>query len=77
MESIFGGMIEFHSKTQLTELSNNLTKDMSIKMIEASLEYCNKNGMFSLDEAHIIYKSLQKLKENDGPNVGDVELQQG
>ncbi len=77
MESIFGGMIEFHSKTQLTELSNNLTKDMSIKMIEASLEYFNKNGMFSLDEAHIIYKSLQKLKENDGPNVGDVELQQG
>lgn len=65
MESIFGGIVEFQSKEQLNGLTNELTKGMAIKMIEASLEYCNKSGMFSLDEAHILYKSLLKLKEND------------
>lgn len=77
MESIFGGMLEFHSKEQLNGLTDELTKGLAIKMIEASLEYCNKNGMFSLDEAHIVYKSLLKIKENDGLNGRDAELQQG
>jgi hypothetical protein len=77
MESIFGGIVEFHSKEQLRGLTEELTKGLAIKMIEASLEYCNKNGMFSLDEAHIVYKSLVKIKEDDGPNSRDAELQQG
>lgn len=77
MESIFGGIVEFHSKEQLRGLTDELTKGLAIKMIEASLEYCNKNGMFSLEEANIVYKSLLKLKENDGPNSGNAELQQG
>lgn len=77
MESIFGGIVEFQSKEQLNGLTNELTKGMAIKMIEASLEYCNKSGMFSLDEAHIVYKSLLKIKENDGPDSRNAELQQG
>ncbi len=48
MESIFGGIVEFHSKEQLRGLTEELTKGLAIKMIEASLEYsCIRNGLES------------------------------
>jgi hypothetical protein len=64
MESIFGGFIEFENQAKLKEFIDSLDKNMSIKIIEASIEYAVKNGLYSLEEIHCLYHCLNKLKEN-------------
>ena len=65
MEQIFGGLISYESKEQLENFIGNLDKENALKVIEMSLLYCQKNGIFSFEESHYIFKSLQKLKENE------------
>jgi hypothetical protein len=71
MESIFGGTIEFQTKTQFDTFVDTLDKDMSMKIIELALDYGQKNGLYSFEESHSIYKSLNKLKENADKNQGN------
>lgn len=67
-EQIFGGSIEFENKEKLIEFIETIDKEMSIKLIEISIEYGMKNGLFGLDESYCLYKSLKKLKENETNN---------
>jgi hypothetical protein len=64
MESIFGGFIEFENQDKLKEFIETLDKNMSIKIIEASIGYAVKNGLYDLEEIHCLYHCLNKLKEN-------------
>ena len=71
MEQIFGGLINYESKEQLDVFMENFDKQSALKIIEMSLLYCQKNGMFTFEESHYIFKSLSKIKENEESNIRD------
>lgn len=65
MENIFGGLIEFKSKKEFDSFIDNISKEDTLQIIEASISYGQQNGLYTLEESHILYKCLSKLKEND------------
>jgi len=65
MENIFGGLIEFKSKKEFDSFIDNISKEDTIQIIEASISYGQQNGLYTIEESHILYKCLSKLKEND------------
>lgn len=71
MESIFGGLIEFDNQKELDEYMNNLSVDDAIQIIEKQIEFVATHGGFKLVESHVLYKCLNKLKENANKNQGD------
>ena len=47
-------------------------KNDAIKLIEMALTYGLKNGVYSLEDSFVIYKSISKLKEkNEVDNIPD------
>jgi hypothetical protein len=66
MEHMFGELLEFDTTKEFDEYIENLTNEDAVNILEVALSYCQKNGMFTLDESHTIYQSIKKLKENDG-----------
>ena len=71
MESIFGGLIEFDNQKELDEYMNNLSVDDAIQIIEKQIEFVATHGGFKLVDSHVLYKCLNKLKENANKNQGD------
>jgi hypothetical protein len=67
MESIFGGLIQFEQKEKFDKFIESLDKENALKIIEMSLLFSQKNGMFSFEESHIIYKCISKLKSTNEP----------
>jgi hypothetical protein len=65
MENIFGGLIEFKSKKEFDSFIDEVDTNSSIQIIEASITYGQQNGLYTLEESHILYKCLSKLKENE------------
>lgn len=65
MEIIFGGLIEFIDKNEMDSFLKKMSKNDAILIIEKSLEFSLKNGMFNLTESSIIYQSLQKIKTDE------------
>lgn len=76
METIFGGLVEFENKDEIIEFVENIDFNDSLNLIEVALNYSQQNGLFTIEESHVIYKSLKKLKEKDGLNSRNGELQQ-
>jgi hypothetical protein len=83
MKEILGGLIEFKNAQELVEFVETMKRDTSMKIIEGSLDYGQKNGLFTLEEAYCIYKSLTIIKDTvnnygngfKGPSrVATVEL---
>lgn len=64
METIFGGILEFPSKKELNTFVENINGENSIQMIEMALQYAHGNGIYSMEETHIIYTCLLKLKKS-------------
>jgi hypothetical protein len=64
MNSIFNGLLEFPELNQLEDYLNNLSTEDSIKLLELSIHYGQKNGWYSLTESHCLFICLKKLKEN-------------
>lgn len=71
MESIFGGLIEFDSHQELNEYLQELSNGDAIQIIEKQIEYIVSHGGFTLAESHILYKCLNKLKEDADKNQGN------
>lgn len=71
MNTIFGGLFSFETKQSLENFIEKIDKESAIKMIELSLLYTQKNGLYSFEESHIIYKCLNKLKENENNTISD------
>lgn len=71
MESIFGGLIEFDSKEEFDNYVENLDKKKALIIIEKQIEYLVLNGGFTLLENHVLYKCLNKLKDNEYKNQGN------
>ena len=64
MESIFGGLIEFEDQKELNEFVENVDTNGAIQIIEKQIEYIASHGGFTIVEGHVLYKCLNKLKEN-------------
>ncbi len=63
VEQLFGGLITFENEEKLEEFNDSIDKEWGIKIIELSIEYGLKSGLYNLDEAVCLYKSLTKIKE--------------
>ncbi len=59
---ILGGLIEFESQEKLNNFIENIDHINAIKIIEGSIEYGMKNGLFNLNEAYCLYKCLNVIK---------------
>ena len=71
MESIFGGLIEFESNKEFDDYIENMDRDKALLIIEKQIEYFVMHGGFTLTENHVLYKCLNKLKENEYKNQGN------
>jgi hypothetical protein len=71
MNSIFDGLLEFPSQNDFDSFVESMDKNSAIKMIEISIITNQQKGVYSLEESHILYKCLIKLKENANQNQGD------
>ena len=65
MKTLFDGLLEFESYNELEKSLDTMDKDFAIKIIDLALTYIQKNGGFSFEESHCIYKCLNKIKENE------------
>jgi hypothetical protein len=65
MENIFGGLIEFKSKKELDAFIDDVGAHSALQVVEASITYGQQNGFYTLEESHILYKCLCKLKERE------------
>lgn len=63
METMFGGLFEYTTPEKLDEFIKNAGKESALDIIEASIQYCQQNGTYTLDESYLLYKMLKKLKE--------------
>ena len=64
MESIFGGLIEFDNRKELDEQMEGLDVNLAIQIIEKQIEHVALHGGFTIVESHVLYKCINKLKEN-------------
>lgn len=64
---IFGGLIEFEDQSKLIEFAETMNVPTSIKIIEASIEYGMRNGIYSMEEAYCLFKCILKLKPYTEP----------
>ena len=71
MESIFGGLIEFDSQKELNEFVEDLDTKNAIQIIEKQIDYIASHGSFTIVESHVLYKCLNKLKEDANKNQGN------
>ena len=71
MNSIFDGLLEFPSQNDFDSFVESMDKNSAIKMIELSIITNQQKGAYSLEESHILYKCLIKLKENENKNQGN------
>ena len=71
MNSIFDGLLEFPSQNDFDSFVESMDKNSAIKMIELSIITNQQKGVYSLEESHILYKCLIKLKENENKNQGN------
>jgi hypothetical protein len=65
MAHLFGDLLEFTTPEEFEKFMDNMKESDAINILGVALTYCQQNGMFSIQESHTIYKSLQKLKKDD------------
>lgn len=63
MENLFGELIEFEDKNELDTFVNNITKDEALLVVEKAIEFGFLSNMFTMQESHVLYKAIIKLKE--------------
>jgi hypothetical protein len=63
MENLFGELIEFEDKNELDSFVNNITKDEALLVVEKAIEFGFLSHMFTMQESHVLYKAITKLKE--------------
>ena len=63
MENLFGEMIEFEDNNELEAYVNNLNKDDALLIVEKAIEFGFLSNTFTMQESHVLYKAITKLKE--------------
>lgn len=62
METIFGGLLEFSTEKELETFLETINDVNSLNIIETALNFGHRNGIYDIQESHIVYVCLQKLK---------------
>ena len=65
MNNYFGGLVEFKNDKEFEDFLENIKYEDATKLIETVIVYTVKSGLFNLDESFLLYKCLQKIKNND------------
>ena len=60
---MFGGLFAYENDKKLEEFIDMVNKKDALKIVEAGIDYSQQNGLYTLEESHILYKMLNKLKE--------------
>lgn len=63
MVTLFGGLLELKDDQNLEDLVKAMDNTLAIKFLEMALENCTDK--FTLVENHVIYKCLQKIKNDN------------
>lgn len=69
MNTIFGGLFNYETKESLDDFIKEIDENSAKKIIELSLLYCQKMGMFTLEESHIVYICLNKIKNKKDEDI--------
>lgn len=64
MAHMFGELLEFNSKEELNEYIEKMGVGDALTLLETALTWPQQNGLYTIDESFIIYKSLEKLRQN-------------
>lgn len=64
MGHMFGELLEFNSKEELNEYIEKMEVGDALTLLETALTWSQQNGLYTIDESFIIYKSLEKLRQN-------------
>jgi hypothetical protein len=64
MGHMFGELLEFNSKEEVNEYIEKMKVGDALTLLEAALTWSQQNGLYTIDESFIIYKSLEKLRQN-------------
>lgn len=64
MGHMFGELLEFNSKEELNEYIEKMEVADALTLLEAALTWSQQNGLYTIDESFIIYKSLEKIRQN-------------
>jgi hypothetical protein len=64
-KEIFGGLIGFENNEKFTEFIDTMDKATAIKIIELSIEYGLKYGLYDLNESFCLYNCISKIKEGN------------
>ena len=64
MGHMFGELLEFNSKEELNEYIEKMEVVDALTLLETALTWPQQNGLYTIDESFIIYKSLEKIRQN-------------
>jgi hypothetical protein len=71
VQSILGGLVQFNNKEEFNLFLEKMNPNEAFTVIEFALLYAQKQGSYSFEESHVIYKCLNKLKINEENNLPD------
>lgn len=58
------GTVEYYKPEDIKNIIEGMTVEQSIYLLSESMEYANRNGLFSLVESEIVSKSLRMISNN-------------
>ena len=65
MKNIFGGLLEFETTEEFDEFIKNMDSSSALKILELAIDYGQKNGLYELKEAFLLYNCIQKLNKTN------------
>lgn len=68
MENIFGGLFQYEDNSELNDFILEMDSSEALSLISVALEYVQSKGVLSLEESFVIYKCINKLKEDEHTN---------
>lgn len=65
MSTLFNGDFEYEDESDFKEFIESIESKNALKIIEIALSHANKEGAFTIEESHCIYKCIDKLKNSN------------
>lgn len=65
MTTLFNGDFEYEQESEFKEFLETMEPVNALKIIEIALSHANKEGAFTIEESHCIYRCIDKLKNSN------------
>jgi len=69
---IFGGLVEFNDSKEFIDFMDAMDVENAIKLMEVSIKYVVKTGVFEFDEIYAMHKCLQKIKSHEDSKITTI-----